>query len=139
VSQHVLLSFPGEGSQITKCCWLAARVLLCSKTDKEVREQLYEATAKDGLLAPKTPPAAAAAAWVRLWLASSELEREALLMLLTSRTRVQVGGGGCVGASKERMDVVDCRLASTAVCVVGGRQVETRPGHSTLSGTSVGF
>jgi hypothetical protein len=94
---------PGEGSQISKYCWLAARVLLCSKTDKEVREQLYEATAKDGLLGPKTPPAQAAAAWVRLWLASSELEREALLMLLTSRTRVQVGVDGGVGARNEDM------------------------------------
>jgi hypothetical protein len=40
---------------------------------------------------------------VRLWLASSELEREALLMLLTSRTRVQVGVDGGVGARNEDM------------------------------------
>lgn len=79
----------GDATQVSKCCWLAARVMLCSKSDKELREQLFEATAKDGLLGPKLSAAQAAAAWVRLWLASSEVERETLLMLLTARTRLQ--------------------------------------------------
>jgi hypothetical protein len=70
-------------------------VLLCCKSDRELREQLFEATAKDGLLGPKTPPALAAAVWVRLWLASSEVEREALLMMLTTRTRLQVRKAWC--------------------------------------------
>lgn len=85
-------SFPcaGDATQISKCSWLAARVMLCSKSDKPLREQLFEATAKDGLLGPKLPVPQAAGAWVRLWLASSEVERETLLMLLTSRTRLQV-------------------------------------------------
>jgi hypothetical protein len=83
---------PGDAAQITKCCWLVARVLLCCKSDKELRVQLFEATAKDGLLGPKIPPAQAAAAWVRLWLTSSEMEREALLLLLKTRTALQVGG-----------------------------------------------
>lgn len=64
--------------------------MLCSKSDKELREQLFEATAKDGLLGPKLSAAQAAAGWARLWLASSEVERETLLMLLTARTRLQV-------------------------------------------------
>jgi hypothetical protein len=64
--------------------------MLCSKSDKELREQLFEATAKDGLLGPKLSAAQAAAGWVQLWLASSEVERETLLMLLTARTRLQV-------------------------------------------------
>jgi hypothetical protein len=80
----------GDATQITKCCWLVARVLLCCKNDKELREQFFDATAKDGLLGPKTPPALAAAVWVRLWLASSEVERDALLLMLSTRTRLQV-------------------------------------------------
>lgn len=81
----------GDADQISKCCYVVARVMLCCKTDSELREQLYEVTAKDGLMGPKTPPAQAAGAWVRLWLGCSEVEREAVLMMLTARTRLQVG------------------------------------------------
>jgi len=68
-------------------------VILFCKSDRELRVHLVEALAKDGLFGPKTTPTQAAAAWVRLWLASSELERDALLLLLITRTRLQVGPG----------------------------------------------
>jgi hypothetical protein len=94
-AQHFLATFravaaAGDGAQVGRCCWLVARVCLCAKADLELRGALYELTAQHGLLAPKTPPSAAAAAWTRLWLTSSEVEREALLLLLGARMRLQV-------------------------------------------------
>lgn len=86
----LLLSAPGDAAQVSSCCWLARRVLLCSKSDKDLQSLLFEITAKDGMMGSKVTPEQAAAAWVRLWLTSSELEREALLMLLNARTRLQV-------------------------------------------------
>lgn len=53
-------------------------------------------------MGPKTPPAQAAAAWVRLWLGCSEVEREAMLMMLTARTRLQVCLAGGLGTHAQR-------------------------------------
>lgn len=95
----------GDATQTSKCSWLAARVLLCCKGDKDLTAHVFETTARDGLLGAKTAPAQAAAAWVRMWLGSSELEREALLMLLTKRAKMQVG---CRESSCMALDVWGC-------------------------------
>ena len=91
-------------------------MLLCSKSDKPLREQLFEATAKDGLLGPKLPAPQAAASWVRLWLGSSEVERETLLMLLHARTRVQVGTGLVMAAGDLLGGVLACCSWSCLCC-----------------------
>eukprot|EP00882_Tetradesmus_deserticola_P022060 GHRQ01023943.1.p1 GENE.GHRQ01023943.1~~GHRQ01023943.1.p1 ORF type:complete len:442 (+),score=232.76 GHRQ01023943.1:175-1326(+) len=81
----------GTGQQLAKYCWLPARMLLCCKTDVELRAHLVEGVLKDGLLGPQASPAQAAAAWVQLWLAANPMDRETLLMLLAMRARLQVG------------------------------------------------
>lgn len=91
-------------------------MLLCSKSDKALREQLFEATAKDGLLGPKLPAPQAAASWVRLWLGSSEVERETLLMLLTARTRLQVREGRLLTAGALLGGVLACCCPACASC-----------------------
>lgn len=88
---HAAVSPTGDAPQVSKCCWLVSRIMLCCKSDKELREQLHETLGRDGLLGPKAAPAQAAAAWVRVWLAASETEQEAICMMLSARTRLQVG------------------------------------------------
>jgi hypothetical protein len=82
----------GDAAQVSRCCWLAARVIIYSKSDPDVRGALIELTGQHGLMGPRTPPGVAAAAWARLWLDCSNLEREALAALLQARQAVQVRG-----------------------------------------------
>jgi hypothetical protein len=80
----------GTGEQLAKYCWLPARMLLCCKSDVELRAHLIEAVMRDGLLGPQAAPAAAAAAWVQLWLNANHMDRETLMMMLAMRARLQV-------------------------------------------------
>ncbi|KAF6266620.1 hypothetical protein COO60DRAFT_1697167 [Scenedesmus sp. NREL 46B-D3] len=79
----------GTGEQLAKYCWLPARMLLCCKTDVELRAHLIEAVMKDGLLGAQAVPAQAAAAWVQLWLNANPMDRETLMMMLAMRARLQ--------------------------------------------------
>lgn len=80
----------GDADQLAKVCWLPNRIILCMKSDAELRTHIVESAMKDGLLGPQIPVAQTAAAWVKLWLTASQLEREALLLTLNLRARAQV-------------------------------------------------
>lgn len=45
-----VLPAAGTSEQLARYCWLPARVVLCCKTDMELRCHLVEVTMKDGLL-----------------------------------------------------------------------------------------
>ncbi|KAF8072944.1 ATXR2 [Scenedesmus sp. PABB004] len=77
-----------EGDQLARFCALPARVLLCGSKDADLRALLVEGLLRDGLL-PQQPPAQAAAAWARTWLAGSDRERDAVLGLLAARAKLQ--------------------------------------------------
>ncbi|WIA29168.1 hypothetical protein OEZ86_011679 [Tetradesmus obliquus] len=79
----------GTGEQLAKYCWLPARMLLCCKSDVELRAHLIEGVMRDGLLGPQALPAQAAAAWVQLWLAANPMDRETLMVMLAMRARLQ--------------------------------------------------
>jgi hypothetical protein len=80
----------GTGEQLAKYCWLPARMLLCCKSDVELRSHLIEAVMRDGLLGGQATPAQAAAAWVQLWLNANHMDKETLMMMLAMRARLQV-------------------------------------------------
>lgn len=87
----------GTGEQLAKYCWLPARMLLCCKSDVELRAHLIEGVMRDGLLGPQALPAQAAAAWVQLWLAANAMDRETLMVMLAMRARLQVRAARHVG------------------------------------------
>lgn len=82
----------GDAGQLAKVCWLPCRIMLCMKADVELRAHMFEVAMKDGLLGPQVPVKQTAAAWVQLWTTASQLEKDALMLMLNQRTRTQVGG-----------------------------------------------
>lgn len=86
----------GDDDQLAKVCWLPCRILLCMKSDVELRAHMVEVAMKDGLLGPHVPVNQTAAAWVRLWLSASQLEKDAVMLTLNQRTRAQVGTWVCL-------------------------------------------
>lgn len=83
----------GNAEQLGKVCWLPNRIILCMKSDVELRAHIIEVAMKDGLLGPQATAGQAAAAWVRLWVTANQLERDALMQLLRQRSTIQVQEG----------------------------------------------
>ncbi len=89
--QHQQPQQEQQGSQHYQLCWIPVRIFLCAIADAELRQALQDTTAKEGLLPAGLPADVAARWWAHIFGSAQPREKEALLLLVKGKAKLQVG------------------------------------------------